>query len=220
MPPKTKYTKEEIVNASLRIASRYSIDEVKAREVAAVLGSSPRPIFTHFDSMDSLREEVKKKALELFDSYLKIADNYTPSFKMRGMQLIKFAQNEPNLFRMLFMTTEKSKPFNEYIKDHIANYESDIPGIIKAYSISREDAEFIFGQLWIHSYGICVMCVTGVCGIPESTITRMLGECFEGEILLAKSGITKLASFPPVPNDSEKASVMSKPFTEIKEEKQ
>ncbi len=217
MPPKTKFTKEDVVNASLRIASKYGINEIKAREVGKMLGCSTRPIFTYFDNMESLREETKAKASELFYSYLKIADNYTPSFKMRGMQMIRFAKDEPRLFEMLFMTHETPKPFDVFIKECMTGYEADMEWIVSAYGISREEAERIFAELWIHAYGICVICVTGASVIAEKDFVRMLGECFEGEILLAKSGMNELAVFAPVPKESEKAGLLSKPFTEIKE---
>ena len=215
MPPKTKFTKEEIVNASLGIASKYGINEIKAREVGKALGCSSRPIFTFFEDMESLKKETTKKAFDLFYSYLKIADGYTPSFKMRGMQMIRFAKDEPRLFEMLFMTHESPKPFDVFIKERMTGYETDIKGITSAYGITREEAEHIFGQLWIHAYGICVICVTGGCNITEKDYVRMLGRTFEGEMLLVKSASNGISGFAPVPNGSDDAAFLSKPFTEI-----
>ena len=52
MPPKPKFTKEEIVTAALNITREKGIDAVTAREIAAKLGSSARPIFTVFRNMN------------------------------------------------------------------------------------------------------------------------------------------------------------------------
>ena len=46
MPPKPKFTKEEIVAAALELVSANGIEALTARELSAYLGSSARPIFT------------------------------------------------------------------------------------------------------------------------------------------------------------------------------
>ena len=52
MPPKPKFSREEIVDAALDIVSREVVSALSARELGEKLGSSPRPIFTVFKSMD------------------------------------------------------------------------------------------------------------------------------------------------------------------------
>lgn len=218
MPPKPKHTKDEIINAALKIASTNGLDNVKARDVGDLLCCSSRPIFTFFENMDELKNAVYAKAFELFYSYVNIADGYTPSFKMRGIQMIKFAKDEPNLFRMLFMTRGDEKPLDVYVKAHMTGFEKDIDGIVSLYGVTRRDAERVFGQLWVHAYGICALCVAGACEITENDFTRMLGESFESEILFIKKGTRSLADMSPAANSSDEAAVMSRPFTEIAEE--
>jgi DNA-binding transcriptional regulator YbjK len=70
MPPKVKFQKEEIVQAALNIARKKSIDAVTAREVAAELNVSPRPIFTYYESMDSLRSDVYDQAKQRYREYI------------------------------------------------------------------------------------------------------------------------------------------------------
>ena len=83
MPPKPKFNKEEIVYAGLDIAREKGISEVKARDVGDKLGCSSRPIFTFFASMEELQKAVEDEAWKVFRSYLAVADNYLPAFKMR-----------------------------------------------------------------------------------------------------------------------------------------
>ena len=52
MPPKVKFTKEEIVNAALDVARIKGVGAVTTRDIGAALGVSTRPIFTYFHSMD------------------------------------------------------------------------------------------------------------------------------------------------------------------------
>lgn len=57
LPPKPKFTKDEITNAALTVAREKGIGAVSAREVAVVLGTSTRPIFTYYHTMDELKKK-------------------------------------------------------------------------------------------------------------------------------------------------------------------
>lgn len=61
MPPKPKFTKEEIAMTALNIIKEEGINALTARNLADHLKSSARPIFTIFKNM----EEVKQAAREL-----------------------------------------------------------------------------------------------------------------------------------------------------------
>ena len=52
MPPKPRFTREEIVDTALDIVSRKGIEALTARELGEALSSSARPIFTVFRSME------------------------------------------------------------------------------------------------------------------------------------------------------------------------
>ena len=63
MPPKPKFTKEEIVFAAKEIVREKGLSALTAREVAEKLGSSPRPIFTVFKSMDEVMQAIRVEAM-------------------------------------------------------------------------------------------------------------------------------------------------------------
>ena len=104
MPPKPKFTKEEIVAAALELVSEKGIEALTARELGVRLGSSARPIFTVFNSMEEVQEEVRAAALKRFESYAEKAMHYTPVFKQVGMQMILFAMEEPKLYQLVYMS--------------------------------------------------------------------------------------------------------------------
>ena len=64
MPPKPKFTKEEIVQAALNVVSEKGVDALTAKELGTALGSSARPIFTVFNSMKEVRDEVRIAAMQ------------------------------------------------------------------------------------------------------------------------------------------------------------
>ena len=197
MPPKPKFTKEEILNAAFDIAREKGIDAVAAREVGKRLGTSSSPIFTFWGSMDELLEEIKEKAMKLFGSYLLVANKYSPSFKMRGMQMIKYAQEEPKLFRMLFMAEGERVGFHELMNTRVLGFSKDLKVIQRLYEITEEEALLVFNQLWIQAYGICVLCATNICRFTEKELSDILGQSFAGAVMLVKSGKLKNMSVSP-----------------------
>ena len=70
MPPKAKFSREEILEMALCIASESGIDAVTARELGNRLGSSARPIFTVFENMDEVKAMVIDCAKELYGKYV------------------------------------------------------------------------------------------------------------------------------------------------------
>ena len=92
MPPKAKYTREEMIAAALELAADRGIEALTARELGAALGTSTRPIFTAFENMEEVLLAVRDAAVERFNAYAKKAETFTPVFKQVGLQMIIFAQ--------------------------------------------------------------------------------------------------------------------------------
>ena len=197
MPPKARFTRKEIVNVGMEITGESGIDAVTAAEISKRLGTSVSPIFTKFSSLDEIREEIKNEAWEIFDRYLRLADDYNPAFKMRGMQLVRFAQERPQLFRLLFMREGQTVTFDEMMKGRLSEFSGDILAISNDYNVTESEAERIFNQLWVHCYGICVLCVTKICSFSDELIAALLGETFAGLIMLFKSGNADFTKIVP-----------------------
>ena len=65
MPPKFKFTREEIIQAALDLTRESGIAAVTARGLGAKLGSSVKPIFSLFENMEEVQNEVLKAAEKL-----------------------------------------------------------------------------------------------------------------------------------------------------------
>ena len=59
MPPKPKFTRDEIVSAALALVRERGESALTAREVGKALGVSSSPIFTTFRDMDELKAAVR-----------------------------------------------------------------------------------------------------------------------------------------------------------------
>ena len=108
MPPKPKFTKDEIVQAALGVVSRRGVEALTAKELGDALGSSARPIFTVFNSMKEVQDEVRAAAMRRFESYAEQRLPDMPLFKQVGMQMVLFGVREPKLYQLLFMQEKRN----------------------------------------------------------------------------------------------------------------
>ena len=100
MPPKAKFTKEQVVQAAMALIREGS--PVTARELGAKLGSSARPIFTLFESMEEVVQETRRAVRDLYNGYIDEGLKEPIAFKGVGRAYIRFAVEQPQFFRMLF----------------------------------------------------------------------------------------------------------------------
>ena len=121
MPPKAKYTREEIINKAFEMTRKKGIDAVVARELGKELGTSSSPIFTAFKNMEELQNEVRKVAMREFEAYVHDAVNYTPAFKYVGIKMIEFAMKEPKLFQLLYMREHDGSQTYERLIDELGD---------------------------------------------------------------------------------------------------
>lgn len=189
MPPKPKFTREEIVEAALKIAADRGLKALTSRELGAELGSSARPIFTVFNSMDEVFAEVRKAALARFEEYAKKAEAYSPVVKQIGLQMIMFSAEQPKLYRLLFMS---EKPEAETFDDVYANLGDVavrcVDAIRSDYGLGDEDAMLLFKHIWIYTYGVGALIASGMCRFEQDEVQDMLSREFVSMLSLIKSG--------------------------------
>ncbi|MDE6129156.1 MAG: TetR/AcrR family transcriptional regulator [Lachnospiraceae bacterium] len=187
MPPKAKFSKEEIIAAALQIVQENGIEAVTARELGARLGSSARPIFTVFDNMEEVLAGVEDMARELYRQYVERGLTQTPAFRGVGLAYIQFAIQEPKLFQLLFMSEKSGANDVAHVLALIdQNYEVILKSVQDSYGLDRENADRLYRHLWIYSHGIATLCATKVCRFTPQDIGGMLTEVFTGLFIKIK----------------------------------
>ena len=177
MPPKAKFSKDEIVGAALEIVRTYGADALTARALAEKLGSSARPIFTVFQSMEEVQEAVLVSAKALYKQYVERGLQENPAFKGVGTQYILFAVNEPKLFQLLFMTEQEDIPNLAGILPLIdESYTAILLSIENGYGMTGVAAEKLYRHLWIYTHGIAALCATKMCRFSGEEISAMMTE--------------------------------------------
>lgn len=189
MPPKAKYTREEIIEKAFEMTRQKGIDAVVARELGKELGTSSSPIFTAFKNMEELHQEVRKVAMREFESYVSDALNYTPTFKYVGMKMIEFAMKEPKLFQLLYMREHNNDQSYAMMVDELGDTVAVCIEILqREYTLTKEEAESLFRQVWLQTFGICVLVAGKVCRLTPEEISEMLSLGFKGTLMVIKSG--------------------------------
>lgn len=178
MPPKVKITAVEIINAAVSIVRESGIDRLNARALAARLSCSTQPIFSSFCSMDEIRQSVLQKANEIYTDYIHNAmqQNEYPPYKASGMAYIRFANEERQLFRLLFMRdrTGEQIPVGDRLTDELTALIAENTGINEkaAYALQIE--------MWLFAHGIASMAATGYLKITEKDASDMMSHAYKG----------------------------------------
>ena len=189
MPPKAKFTKEQITKAALGVVSEKGAQALTAKELGAALGTSTTPIFTVFNSMQEVQDAVMLAAMERFEEYAHKAAHLGPVFKQVGMQMILFAKEEPKLHQLIFMSSIGEAQTFEDIYAHLGSVADECLDVLqKDYDLSKDNAKTLFEHVWIHTFGIGALCATGMCDFYHEQIAQMLTQDFTAMMMLMKSG--------------------------------
>lgn len=189
MPPKAKFTKEQITKAALGVVSEKGPQALTAKELGAALGTSTTPIFTVFNSMQEVQDAVMLAAMERFEEYAHKAAHIKPVFKQVGMQMILFAKEEPKLYQLIFMSSISEAQTFDDIYARLGSVADECLDVLqKDYDLSRDNGKTLFEHVWIHTFGIGALCATGMCNFSHEQIAEMLTQDFTAMMMLMKSG--------------------------------
>ena len=179
MPPKAKYTKEQITKAALDIVRSEGIDSLTARTLAKRLGSSSCPIFTVFENMEEVQHAVTDIAKSYYKDYIEKGLSDTKAFKGVGLQYILFSIKEPKLFQLLFMNEQTFLPnINNVLPLIDESYEKILSSITESYGVNEHTAQKLYRHLWIYSHGIATLCATKMCHFTGEEISQMISDVF------------------------------------------
>lgn len=177
MPRSFMFTKEEILSAALDLTREKGADAVTARALGAQLGTSSQPIFGYFKSMADVKEAVISAANSLYQGYLKkdMDEGKYPPYKASGMAYIRFAREEKELFKLLFMRDRSNE------EKKLAEETEMITDIIcKQVGISKERALLFHLEMWAFVHGIAVMLATNYYDWSEELTSGALTDMYMG----------------------------------------
>ena len=171
MAPKYKFTKEEMVEAALQVVRTKGIGGLTAKTMADELGTSTQPIFTSFGSMEGIKREVYAAAVRVYDGYTDAGLKAEVPFFGVGMQYIHFAREEPELYRLLFLSRETDLSAMKSM-EHLQQLVR--PTLMRIYCMTSQEADLYFRNLWLVVHSLSTLIVTGDCPYSDQEIGRIL----------------------------------------------
>ena len=178
MPPKVRISKQDIVDTAVQLTRTTGIQSVNARTVAAMLQCSTQPIFSNFSSMDELHQAVFQQANQLYSIYTEneIKSGRYPTYKATGMAYIRFAKEERELFKLLFMRDRLSSP----VPDDIG-VTSQVESIIRnTTGLNGDTAKLFHLEMWAYVHGIATMFATGYLDPEWELVSKMITDAYQG----------------------------------------
>lgn len=177
MPPKTKISREDIIKTAVELVREKGAEAVNARSIAAELGCSTQPIFSNFSSMEELDAAMLGAAHERYWNFLKAESEIGkyPRYKSFGMAYIRFAKEERELFKLLFMCDRGGENLVP-----TTDFDESVEMIMKANGISREKASLMHLEMWACVHGIGTMLATSFLELDFELISNMLTDVYRG----------------------------------------
>jgi AcrR family transcriptional regulator len=178
MPPKVKVTKEDIINAAVDIVRSSGAQAINARTIASALNCSTQPVFSNFATMDELRLAVVEKADILCQEYMQreVESGEFPTYKANGMAYIRFAKEEKELFKFLYMRDRSS----ELIPETTEQTEKMESIVHDNTGLSGADAKLFHLEMWAYVHGITTMIATDFENLDFELVSRMLTDAYLG----------------------------------------
>ena len=177
MPPKVKITKEDIINAAIQLVRANGASALNARGIAAFLNCSTQPVFSNFTSMVDLEQETINTAYQMYLDFIKneAESGKYPKYKAFGMAYIRFAKEERELFKLLFMRDRTGEDFPV-----TTDFSESVGIIMSSCGLSRESATLMHLEIWSCVHGIAVMLATSFLTLDWETISGMISDIYFG----------------------------------------
>jgi methyltransferase (TIGR00027 family) len=166
MPPKFKFTRQEIIDTAFALVRKKGWDALSTRAVAACLGTSARPIYSFFASMDELDEALVKKGVDLL--YGCMTQKFTNDpWHDHGIGYVRFAMTEKHLFTG--MTDGRRvgwfKKYGDIIWENLTRSLKNYPPF---QNLSQEEIYQIQLTRWLFAHGLAFQ----ACNPPEGVWSK------------------------------------------------
>lgn len=187
MPTTIRITKEMILNAAFDITRNEGIEKLSNREIAKKMNCSIRPIYYQFKNSEELYKALYNKINSYFyDFIMKNIVDDIPHYKQIGINYIKFAQEETNLFKVLFMSPSRNLP-NSFVETDKTGFAGVVAAIKLSTHLSDKAIKSFHTKMWIFVHGIATLTVSRSFKFTDEQIKDLLSQEFQALMLLEEN---------------------------------
>ncbi len=182
MPPRTTITKEMVIDAAFEVTRTEGMEKVNARTVAQKLGCSTQPVMYHFAKIDDMKRAVYRKLDRFHTEYLMNIPPQEDVMLGIGLNYIRFAVEEPNLFRFLF---QSGYAVENSVLQMIDSEELKpvLSAMQEAMGLNMEQTKEVFLTLALFVHGYASIIANNALKYEEAVIAAHLERAYRGAIL-------------------------------------
>lgn len=180
--PKAKVTRDMVIEAAFAVARTAGAEQVNARTVSQELGCSTQPVMYHFATIEALKRAVYAKADRYHSDYLMKTEDVPLGI---GLNYIRFAIEEPHLFRFLFQSgfaVEGSLP--EMLDS--AELTPILAAMQGALGMSAAQTKHIFLTVALFTHGYASIIANNGLEYNEASAAKHLEQVWRGAVLCAQ----------------------------------
>ena len=185
MPPKTRISKEMIIEAAVEVVRTKGYESINARTVSQLLHCSTQPVMYSFATIDSLKRSVFRRVDHLHSEYMmNIPPEQDPVLGI-GLNYIRFAVEEPQLFRFLFQSgyaEESSLP--EMIDSE--ELKPILSAMKEGSGLEMEQTKKVFLMVALFAHGYASIIVNSGLKYDEKEIAEHLEYVWKAAMLAAE----------------------------------
>lgn len=170
MPPLKKISKEDIIKAGYEIVEKNGMDSLNARDLATKLNCSVQPIFSNFENMDSLKNDVLNYCYQQYIDYMKLSKDY----KDTGIRYIRFAKIKPNVFKAIFTIPSDRNAMDCMVNDE--SFTIIATNMRKLNNFTDEMIKDFHLKMWLFTQGIVSLMLNHTCNFSDEDIELLLVE--------------------------------------------
>ena len=183
MPAVRKVSKEQIIDAAVDVLRDDGFSAINARSVAKKLGCSTQPIYFSLRNMEELKAALTERAIQMHtqrvrDS-LRIHEGNDSRYGSYGMGFVKFAAEEKQLFRWLYLEGEQLGPYQNDV------LTSEVISVITEEFGYEEDVARRFHQDMVYfTYGLAILANTDHLHLTEAELREAFRREFRALIAI------------------------------------
>ncbi|MCR4923979.1 MAG: TetR/AcrR family transcriptional regulator [Lachnospiraceae bacterium] len=182
MARKEQITKQVILDSAFDLLRKQGMEMITARKLAAHIGCSTQPIFRVYENMDALNDELFDKARDFYENfYVNYKKESAIPFVDLGISYIRFAREEINLFKLLFMTQHD----NENTMYDLINGKDKgfvIKELRRVHNLNMDKASSLFMKIFIFIHGMACMSTNGEFDLTRDEVSNTLSEVIKNFI--------------------------------------
>lgn len=183
MPAIKKIQKEAVIDAAVDVLREDGFSAINARSVAKKLGCSTQPIYHSFRNMEELKMALTERAIQMHTrrvrESLRTHKGNDSRYSSYGMGFVKFAAEEKQLFRWLYLEGEQFGPYqNDVLEPEV------IQTLVDEFGYDEETAKKFHRDMVYYSYGLAILANTDHLNLTKAELREAFRREFRALIAI------------------------------------